>query len=131
MNRSVESKTRTYHEQVESRRRTAWWRGGAGPSKTGRQQIGSSMKQPVSRIQGLEQAKLYVTCRIQNPHISQTSPREATHGGAARRSGAAKDRTPTVRFAQKTIVSSFLQRIEDSCPERLFGSTNKGHHMQI
>ena len=42
----VESKTRTYHGRVGTGRRTAGRRGGAGPGRTGRRQIGSPRIQP-------------------------------------------------------------------------------------
>ena len=65
--------------------------------------------------------------RVQNPNTPHARRVRAAHGGAAGHGGAGqKDGMPTVRSAQKTTVPVSPQSIVDNCPERLFGSTNKG-----
>ena len=68
-------------------------------------------------------------CRIQKPDIPRAGRGGAAHGGAAGRGGAGQDGTPTGRFAQEPTVHLAPQGIEDNCPERQFGSTNKGNSM--
>ena len=68
------------------------------------------------------------TYRFQNVDISQTRRGKAAHGGAAGRDGAGQDGTPTGWFAQKItspLAPQGFDGIEDNCPERLFGNTNK------
>ena len=48
---------------------------------------------------------------------------------AGRRGGAGLDRTGRRRVDLAKRQPSALQRIEDNCPERLFGSTNKRNPM--
>ena len=69
------------------------------------------------------------TFRIQNPDIPLADRFGAAQSGAAGRGGTGQDRTPTGRFAQDTTVPLAPQGIEDNCPERLLGSTNKGNPM--
>ena len=60
------------------------------------------------------------TCRIQNPdtpRASRVARRTAGRLGGAGSAGL---------FAQDTNVPRDFGGIEDNCPERLFGSTNKG-----
>ena len=68
---------------------------------------------------------------LSNPKPGHTTGRagRAAHGGVAGRSGARQFGTPTDPFAQKTTDHPAPQGIEDNCPERLFGSTNKGNLM--
>ena len=65
------------------------------------------------------------TCRIQNPDIPRTGRGGAAHREEASWGGAGRDRTPTCRFAQERTDPLLLQGVEDNCPERLFGGTNK------
>ena len=53
----------------------------------------------------------------------------AAHGEAAGPGGAGQDGMPAGRFAQETTDPLAYQGIEDNCPERLFGSTNKRNPM--
>ena len=53
--------------------------------------------------------------------------RGARLGGGAGQGGAGRDADG--RFAQETTVPLAPQTIEDNCPDRLSGSTNKGNPM--
>ena len=50
-------------------------------------------------------------------------------GGWARRGGAGQDGTPMGRSAQEMTDPLARKGIEDNCPERLFGSTDKRNPM--
>ena len=71
----------------------------------------------------------YIIFRIQNPDIPRAGRGGAAHGGVAGRSGARHFGTPTDWFAQETNNHPAVQSIEDTCPERLLGSTNKAKPM--
>ena len=50
--------------------------------------------------------------------------------GGMRRGGAGQGRPPAGRFAQETTNPHVLHGIEDNCPERLSGCTNKRNLIQ-
>ena len=64
---------------------------------------------------------------LSNPKPGDTTGEEgrgsARRGGKADRAG--QDGTPTGRFAQDKTDPLAAQSIEENCPERFFGSTNK------
>ena len=66
-------------------------------------------------------------CRTQNPYTPRAGRGGAAHGGAAERSEAGQDGTPTGWFAQETTVPlapHSFQVIEDK-HERPFGNAKK------
>ena len=69
------------------------------------------------------------TCRTKNPDIQLAERFRAAQSGAAGRGGTGHDRTPTSLFARGTNDSLAPQGILDNCPERPFGSTDKGNPM--
>ena len=100
-------------------------RGVSGRGASGRRRVCSPRKQSIHLP-----PKELKTCRIQNPDIPRVgrggaAHGKAAHGGATELDGAEQDGTSTGRFAQETTVPLAFQGIEDNCPERLFGSTNK------
>ena len=65
------------------------------------------------------------TCRAQNPDIPQAGRGGAAHGGVLGWGEARQDGTPTGRFAQEITDPLAPQGVEETCPERLSGSTIK------
>ena len=99
-------------------------RGGAGRrGKAGQRRGGAVLE--VSSEARTNEVLCKLSCRIQSQHIPRACRVGAAHGGAAGRGGSGQDGTPTDRFAQETTVPRTLQGIEQTCPERLFRSTNK------
>ena len=98
--------------------------GGAGPGRTGPRQNAS-----------LRRRASLVPSKASKTHFPNVSPEARTSATLCKPVGAGPrhDRTPTERFAQRTIVRRTAQGIQNTCPERFptcrvhLSSSKPGH----